>query len=131
MAPEQEQSGSAVVGASASGVWGRLSNLWRYRSIDVDEIFVELVRAATGGRERVPIAAIDAVGWQHGGLGARCWLTTTGGRRFAVGGLSSADAALVVEAVEQRAQALARALDRLGQAIAAQLDQWFAGADYL
>ena len=131
MAPESGPSGSAVVGASASGVWGRLSNLWRYRSIDVGEVFVDLVRSATDGRERVPIAAIDAVGWQRGGLGARCWITISGGRRFMVGGLSSADVVLVVEAVEQRAQALARALDRQGQAIAAQLDQWFAGADYL
>ncbi|MDE2891490.1 MAG: UvrD-helicase domain-containing protein [Chloroflexota bacterium] len=131
MAPEQGPLGSEVVSASASGAWGRLSNLWRYRSIDVDEIFVDLVRAATGGRNRVPIAAIDAAGWQHGRLGARCWLTTGGGRRFVVGGLSSVDAALVAATVEQRAQALARALETQGRAIAAQLDQWFAGADYL
>lgn len=131
MAAESGERRSAVVSASASGVWGRLSNLWRYRSIDVGEVFVDLVRAATGGRDRVSIAAIDAVGWQRGGLGARCWLTTSGGRRFAVGGLSSADAVLVVEAVEQRAQTLARALETQGRTIAAQLDDWFAGSGYL
>ena len=131
MAPEQGQRGSAVVGASASGVWGRLANLWRYRSIDVDEVFVDLVRSATGSSERVPLAAIDAAGWQRGGLGARLWLQTRGGRRFVVGGLSSDEAVRISSAIEQRAQALADTLETQGLAIAAQLDQWFAGADYL
>ena len=88
---------SGVVRASASGVWGRLSNLWRHRSIDVNERFVELVRSAAGGIDHVPISEIDAVGWQRGGLGARVWFTTSAGRRFVVGGLSSEEAALVVK----------------------------------
>ncbi|MYB21694.1 MAG: AAA family ATPase [Chloroflexi bacterium] len=131
MAPDSQRSSYAVVSASASGVWGRLSNLWRYRSIRVGEVFVDLVRSATGGSERVPIAAVNAVGWHRGGLGARIWLQTSGGRRFVVGGLSPDEAALVAATVEQRAHALARALDTQGQTIAAQLDEWFAGAAYV
>ena len=131
MALESGYSGSAVVRVSASGAWGRLFNLWRFRSIDVDEVYVELIRSATGASHRVPIAAIEAVGWQRGGLGARVWLTTSAGRRFVVGGLTSKEAALVVATLEQRAQALARTLEAQGQTISARLDAWFAGAEYL
>ncbi len=131
MALESERSRPAVASASAPGVRGRLANLWRYRSVEVGEVFVDLVRSATGGTERVPIAAVDAVGWQRGGLGARVWLTTSAGRRFTVGGLSAEEAALVAAAVERRAQALARHLEAQGQSVSARLDEWFAGADYL
>jgi len=131
MTLDSEQSGSAAVSATASGVWGRLSNLWRYRSIAVEQLVVVLVRSATCRSHRVPIAAIDAVGWHRGGLGARVWLETSGGSRFVVGGLSPEEAALLAAAVEQQAQALALALEAQGQTIAAQLDVWFAGVDYL
>ncbi len=131
MVPKSGQCRFPAVGASASGVWGRLSNLWRYRTVEVGEVFVDLVRSATGRSERVPIAAIDAVGWRRGGLGARFWLETSSGRWFVVGGLSPEEAALVAAAVEQQAQALALALEAQGQTVAAQLDEWFAGADYL
>ena len=130
MALASGRSGSAV-SASASGVWGRLSNLWRYRSIAVNEVFVDLVHSASGRSDRVPIAAIDAVGWQRGGLGARCWLQTSGGRRFVAGGLAPEEAALVAAAIEQRAEALARSLETQGEAITARLEEWFAGAVYL
>ena len=131
MVRDPAQSESGVISASASGVWGRLSNLWRYRSLEVDEAYVDLVRSATGRSDRVPIAEVHAVGWQRGGLSARLWLKTSGGRRFVVGGLSSEEAARVAAAVEQRACALAQALETQGQTIAARLDEWFAGDDYL
>ena len=131
MANESNQSRSAAASASASGVWGRLSNLWRYRSIAVDETVIDLVRLATGASVRVPIAALDAIGWHRGGFGARVWLETSGGRRFVVGGLSPEEAALVAAAVEQRAQALAGTLEAQGLTVAARLDEWFAGTDYM
>jgi len=131
MTQESGQGEAAVVGASASGIWGRLSNLWRYRSIEVGEVYVDLVRSATGRRERVPIAAIDAVGWQRRRLGARLWLQTSGGRRFVVRGLSSDEAVQVASAIEQSAQALANTLETQGVAIAAQFNEWFAGVEYL
>ena len=123
-------SGAAAVNASAPGLKGLLLNLRRYRSIRVHDVSVELVRPATGSSDRVSIAAIDEVGWQSARFGACVWLRS-GGRRFEVGGLSADDAAQVAAAVEQRARALARVLDAQGQSIAARLDDWFAGADYL
>ena len=125
------KSESAVVSASASGVWGRLQNFWRYRSIRVEEDFVDLVRSATGRSERLPITSIDAVGWQRGGPRSRLWIESSGGRRFVVGGLMSAEAAVVAATVEQRSQTVAHRLEAQGRDIAKRLGEWFAGVDYL
>ncbi len=131
MTKDAGQSESAVVSASASGIWGRLQNFWRYCSIRVEGDFVDLVRSATGTKEPIPIASIDVVVWQRERLGARLWLQTAAGRRLEVGGLPSDRAALVVATIEQRAEALARTLETQGRIVAARLGEWFSGADYL
>ncbi|MCY4617796.1 MAG: UvrD-helicase domain-containing protein [Chloroflexi bacterium] len=131
MALDSENGETSVLSASASGVWGRLLNLWRYCSIRVEVGFVDLVRSVTGTTERMPIATIDAVGWQSGRFGARLWLQSADGRRHEVRGLPTDQAALVVATIEQRAEALARTLEAQGRIVAARLDEWFSGADHL
>ncbi len=124
-------SGTNVISASPAGVIGRLSNLWRYQSISVDDEHVSLVRAAGGRTERLPIAAIDAVNWKRGGLGARIWLETSGGRQFAVGGLQPAQARQLAATVEARADQLGASMEALGRSLHAQLEEWFSATGYL
>ena len=102
-----------------------------YDSVRVENFVIDLVVAATGKSERVPIAAIDAVGWNGCGLNACFWFETSGDRRFAVEGLKPKDATELVTTIEQQAQDLAGDRDEQGRAVATQLNKWFAGTDYL
>ena len=131
MNSEQGRGDTQDVSASASGVWGRLSNLWRYRSISVEKQFVSLVRTATGRSERLPIMAIDAVSWWRSGLSARLRLETSGGRSYVVGGLPAGEAAQLVAVLEQRAEREAELLDQRGRALAARLNEWFSARRFL
>ena len=102
-----------------------------YHSVRVEIFVIDLVAAATGTSVRVPIAAIDAVGWNGRGLNAYFWFETSGGRRFEIEGLKPKDAAELVTTIEQQAQLLAGDREEQGQAVNTKLNDWFAGANYL